>query len=186
MLKFAINTVQHLVDFLRDKRGSLSVEAVLIFPVLWFVLLASWVFFDAYRTVNVSVKASYTISDLLSREIEVITSSYLEGLNDILAYLVSEDEGTWLRVTVLSYDADNDELTLVWSEATGTYEGYVAADITDIESQVPIMADGDTAIVVETNSSWSPMVNIGLDDRVFANLVVTSPRFAPQLCFESC
>lgn len=177
---------QKMLHFLKETQASMSVEAVLVFPLLWTVLLASWVFFDAYRAKNINIKAAYTVSDLLSREIDVIDADYLEGLNDILSYLVGKDDGTWLRVTVLSYDEDEDDLELIWSEATGTSNGYTSANYDGIKDQIPVMADGDTAIVLETSSDWTPLVDVGLTSQTYANLVVVSPRFAPQLCFEQC
>ena len=43
------------------------------------------------------------------------------------------------------------------------------------------MADADTAIVVETWTTYDPLMDIGLSDTEIHNLVVTSPRFSEQL-----
>lgn len=50
---------------------------------------------------------------------------------------------------------------------------------------VPIMADAAiaTAIVVETWTTYDPIMDIGLTDTEIHNLVVTAPRFTDQLVF---
>ena len=56
-----------LATFAQDARGSLSVEAALILPLLCWFYVASFVWFDAFRTQNANLKASYTLADMLSR-----------------------------------------------------------------------------------------------------------------------
>ena len=45
------------------------------------------------------------------------------------------------------------------------------------------MADASTAIVVETWTTYTPIMEFGLGETEIHNLVVTSPRFTEQLMF---
>ena len=40
-------------------------------------------------------------------------------------------------------------------------------------------------IVVETWMAYEPIFNVGIEPRYYENVVVTSPRFAPQLKWKS-
>ena len=71
----------------RDERGSFSVEAILMFPMLVWAFMAMFVFFEGLRESNINLKATYTISDLLSRETDLIDQTYLDGMNNIYAWL---------------------------------------------------------------------------------------------------
>jgi len=47
--------------FAEDDQGSLSVEAVLIFPMLLWVTIASFTFFESYKSAYTSQRANATI-----------------------------------------------------------------------------------------------------------------------------
>lgn len=50
-----------------DQRGGIVLEFAVWFPVLLLWLVASAVIYDAYRSRDAAIKASYTISDIISR-----------------------------------------------------------------------------------------------------------------------
>lgn len=176
--------------FQRSERGQLSVETVMIVPLLLFAYAGLFTFFDGFRTVNLNTRASYTIADMLSRETNAINDDYIAGLNDILQLLTSSDYETILRVTVVTYNANDEELELVWSAVDGG-SGQHIKPITDgslssIEDKIPVMAHGDINIVVQTWSGFVPMMAwTGVEAQYFEHTVVTRPRFAPQLIWES-
>lgn len=182
--------------FRRDERGTLSVETAMFFPLLIFTFVGIYTFFDGFRTQNINVRASYTIADMLSRETNMIDDDYIEGLNKVLGLLTKSDYETILRITVVTMDAhdkttpDDDEYQLVWSEVEGGTGQYVKAltpaTLSTIEDRIPIMDHGDINIVVETWSGFVPIFDFGIDPYYFEHLVVTRPRFGPQLCWESC
>lgn len=171
--------------FGRDENGSYSLEAMLLFPIMAWAYIGMFIFFDAYRQQNVNLKASYTISDMLSRETELINMAYLDGMNKVLDYLTYSRFDTYLRVTVVYYDADIDRHILVWSEGTRNKPSLNQEEVEEqLSPHIPIMADTDTAIVVETWAAYEPIASVGIPPVSFENIVVTSPRFAPQLNFE--
>ena len=77
--------------FIRSETGSLSVEAVLMMPMLFFALTAMFVFFDAYQIRNTTGKAGYTIADMLSRETFPINQTYLDDTRSVFAFLARSD-----------------------------------------------------------------------------------------------
>lgn len=175
---------QRATRFLRREEGSYSVEALLMFPIMIWAYLGMFIFFDAYRQQNVNLKASYTIGDMLSREMRVIDQTYLDGLNKVLDYLTYSNHDTYIRVTVVIFDEDMDRHNLVWSRGTRTKPNLSEADMRQhLSPVIPIMADNSTAIVVETWAVYEPVANVGIPATSFENVVVVSPRFADQLRF---
>lgn len=173
-----------LRQFGRDLRGGLSVETVLIFPLLTWTYAAMFVFFDAFRAQNTNLKAAYTISDMISRETDGVSANYVEGLGTVFDYLTSSPSPTWIRVTVLycndrCYDPDR-ELRRDWSYATGEHSALTTANIqNDFDDKIPIIPPSERLILVETFMEYYPLFNIGLNQVIpFENYIVTRPRFA--------
>lgn len=186
-----------LSRFLRDTRGSMTVEAVIILPLLGWWLLASYVYYDAFNMRNVNLKAAYALSDMLSRERETVNANYIEGLDDVFQYMTQSADGdSYIRVSVIYCNANcgaNDDgrvLFADWSYATGTLAGYSTEtnDSGNLESrigeQIPIMAAGDRVVVVETYMLYKAPFVGGLSDRIYENFVVTRLRFVPQLNWD--
>lgn len=194
--------------YLRDEGASLSVEAVMVLPLLLWGYFGMFILFDAYRALAANIRVAYTISDMLSRELDAVDAAYIEGLNNIQDVLTQSPSRTVLRVTSARYNDDNGddvidpgEHDLVWSYSTAGKNAIVSADFEEkIVNYLPPMPDGGVLIVVETWMAYVPFMNITLEqlyqmgdksDRVvfgpfyFESLVATRPRFAGQLCFET-
>lgn len=173
--------------FWRGQDGSSqSMQMLIVFPLLSFALMGTYVGFDAFMRKNVVEKGAYTIGDILSREMLPVDQDYIDGLNDVLDFLTDAPEPTSLRITVVTYDQPNDELDLVWSNGARLINGLSQAEMrTTLAPEVPVMANADTAIIVETWVPYVPIADLGMGDAPFSNIVVTSPRFVPQLKWES-
>ena len=180
--------------FLSRETGAVSVETVIIFPILLWAYAAMFIYWDAYKAQNVNLKATYTIADMISREDDPITPGYVDGLNSVYTYLIRRVEGNDVRVSLVEYIPDpldpsaDPTMNLRWSHATGDYTGH--PDVTPIENQLPMMPGGSDLIVVETRMTWSPPFNfmlepVGLDTRDMTNLVFTSPRFVPRVRWDA-
>ena len=178
--------------FHRDDEASLSVEAVLVLPLLFWAFAASYAFFDIYRAKNLSLKGNYAISDLLSRETNTIDMNYLNGAKKVFSYLTHTDTSSWLRVTVVHCTANcsRDDRTLErdWSRATNGLPTFTNADImAHFEPIIPWIATGERVIIVESGIEYDPPFSqalTGLGPRDFNDIVMTRPRFAPQLCWD--
>lgn len=189
-MRMLTGLLSRLRRFRRSERGSFSVETVMIFPLLVFAVAGMYLFFDGVRTVNVNMRASYTIADMLSRETNVLDQDYIDGLNKVLRVLTQSKQDTLLRISVVRWDGANDKMVLVWSAVSGGTGVQVqpinAGTLSDISDRVPIMANGDINIVVETYAAFEPFLTFnGIDAYYFENLVVTRPRFGPQLRFDA-
>lgn len=187
MLKTCQKTLKRALNkFHRAEDGSFAVEAILVTPLLFTGLMLSFGWFTAFQAKAEANKAAYTLSDYITRQTEAITPEFIEGLADIYRFL-NNDGDISLRVSAVKWStADNDDgqYELVWSDAEGDYTALSNGGLSDIEARLPIMTDGAEVIVVETERSWSAPFDMGLDDVVFADFVVTTPRFAAQIPFD--
>lgn len=180
-----------LKNLLLNERGSVSVEAVLMFPMLVWAYIAMFVFFEGLREDNINLKSTYAVADLLSREDQLIDQTYVQGMAAVYQWLSRTANPISLRVSVVTYDAVNDEHDLVcsikWGEKNELSEEEVATTITP---HVPLMPNAGTAIVVETWATYTPLhedfaiMEVGLGESEIHNLVVTQPRFSPQMNCE--
>jgi Flp pilus assembly protein TadG len=172
--------------FARSEEGSISVEAMLIFPILLWCYLATFVFFDAFRSQSTNLKAAYTIGDTLSRETGYVTPAYLDSLSSLQKFLVDEDNGiARLRVTVYRYQASDNTYRVRWSRTRGGGLQMTDAVLASMRTRLPVMPDTEIAILVETWVGYHPSYSVGLHDFTFDDFVVTRPRFAGQLCVNS-
>lgn len=170
---------------LGDERGSISVEAILMFPMLAWAFMAMFVFFEGLRESNINLKATYTVSDLLSRETDLINDQYLDGMNAVYAWLSRSALPVQMRVTVVRYDEANLNHVNVWSRGINGRSDLTQEQAEELLTpHIPIMADASTAIVVETWALYDPVIDMGLTDTEIYNIVVTAPRFTEQLMLE--
>jgi len=172
-------------DFLADTRAGLSVETVIIMPLLWWGYMGMFVLFEGYRSISANNRASYTISDMLSRETNSITPAYLQGLNKMVDILTQSPHRTVLRVSVVSYDEDDDEHELEWSYSTPGQNKITDGELNSkLVPYLPPMPDAAQVIVVETWMAFVPVLNVGIAPKYFESLTTIRPRFAGQLKFN--
>lgn len=193
-----------LARFAADERATLSVELVLMLPLLALWLTASFVFFDAFRVNMVNEKAAYTVADMISRQTEV-TTEFINGSNEIFDFLINRRGRTWLRATSVKYHAPDpvagtDEWYEVrWSVATRGREAFGADSFEelDIKDYIPVMSDQETVVITETFTAYTAPFNPFLvvpaaisDDNLempfpnafnFNAFIVTRPRFVREI-----
>ena len=174
--------------FRREDEGSMLVEAVIILPTLFAAVLATFVFFDAYRNQAITIKANYTIADAVSRESGYITNTYMINTWTLHKLLTNSDNLTQLRVSVIEYDSDTDKHTVIWSRAKGgglAYDDVAISVIGLSANDVPVLPDSEILIVVQTSVDYEPDFSIGLGAFTFANTTFTRPRWAGRnLCYS--
>ena len=169
-------------SFFRSELGTVTVETVVIFPLLVWAYTAMFVFWDAFKTENINLKSAYTIADMISREQRMIDDTYIEGARTIYRFLNAGNDNQQVRVSVVSLRVDalgNEVHELEWSYGTEGLACYT--DVALLEPRIPIMAPGDQVIVVDTAADWEPVFNVGLPARQMRETVVTSPRFVPRV-----
>lgn len=172
--------------FRRSEDGSITVEALLILPILMWAYLGTFVFFDGYRAQSINVKAAYTIGDTLSRETGYVTPAYMDSMHLLQQFLVRTIEPVRLRITVYAFDLPNNRYVVRWSQVRGgTITALNTAALAALRPSLPNMANGELAILTETWVGYEPDFSVGIDPFTFRDLVVTRPRFGPQLCWNS-
>lgn len=112
-------------QFRADNRGSVSVELVVVLPILIFAYVASLVFFDAFRARKDAQVAALTVADLLSRNTEAVSTAYMDGLNEVYDFLTSGNQETRLRMSSVMWDHATNEPQVMWSYGT---RGFLSLD----------------------------------------------------------
>lgn len=172
--------------FAADTSGLLSVEAAIMVPTLVFMLSLLYTTFDIFRYDATNARAAYTVADLLSRETDPVNQGFIDGMKNVYDYItLSDGSETWVRVTVVRYDDDDEELKLLWSHVAGTEAALTTETLATVAADVPDMADEDTVIVVETFTPYHMPFNVGIADFAYRNVIVTRPRFAAQLLWTN-
>ncbi len=153
----------------------MTVEFVVVFPLLMLWFIGSFVFFQTYRNYSQAEKASFAIADIMSRQSEV-DSAFIDDLKPLFQGMQPKaSTGEWVRVSSISFD-DDDGYEILWSRSVGG-----GSDLSDTDSMtdfLPAMMDGDTIILTETYVPYRPMVDwVGIPELTWANRVVTRPRY---------
>ena len=122
-----------------------------------------------------------------------IDMNYLLGIEDVYTYLTQGGDPAWVRVTVVRCTEQCDSQanrTLVkdWSRATDGLATHSDGDVQETYNDVvPMIAEGERVIMVETMAGYQPPFSVyltGIEERDLFDIVMTRPRFAPQLCWE--
>lgn len=191
---------RRLGQFARTERGTVTVESVIILPLLLFGLQAVHTYFDAYRHQSLALKANYAVSDYLSR-VDKYDRTTLEGLDELFEYMSRTGEESWVRVTVVKCeltaaecnDAIPRKLTLdpgdsQVSNGSGINPHTQPTMRQFLGPHIPKMYNGEDLIVVETVAKYEPPFAgfwTGIYPRNTEHVVVTSPREYQTLCFDT-
>lgn len=180
--------------FKNDDAGSMSIELVLVTPIIVWVLLSTFVYFDAFRVEANVNRASTTLAEMFSRETVPITGNYLDGAREVLRTLTYEESAPDYRVTVYRYNTGNGRYLRVWSRHRGMGAALTWAEVRALgeADRLPVMNGVDHNILVETRVEYDAPFRIGLgpftgtdlDDLTFQTFTVIRPRQS-QLCFDT-
>ncbi len=174
-----------LKRFCRDEAGTITVEFMIVLPLLIWCFAGMHVFFAAYRTQTINVKAAYTLGDQVSRETNYITPEYMDSLDNLHEFLTNTRSPSAIRITAFEYEQDDDTYRVIWSQARGGQANRVTdSRILDVRSHLPVMPDEEIAILTETWVDFVADDFIGLEPFTSYEVVVTRPRFASQSCWN--
>lgn len=165
--------------FSNDEQGTMTVEFVVVFPLLMLWFIGSFVFFQTYRNYSHAEKASFAIADIMSRQTEV-DSDFIDELKPLFEGMQPRPSANqWMRVSSISFDED-DGYEVLWSRAVGG--GEALADASTMTEFLPEMIDGDTVILTETYVPYRPMVDwVGIPELTWGNRVVSRPRYVSSV-----
>ncbi|SEK54431.1 hypothetical protein SAMN05421666_1046 [Roseovarius nanhaiticus] len=173
-----------LTRFRSEERGSVMVEAVITLPLLIWALGATYEFFEVHRYQSARDKASYTIADMVSREMSAVTPTYLNNAKTVFDTIANDGVPNSMRVTLVKYDSDENVYSVKWSHVRGaTYlRALTDSDVKTAHDRLPQMRDGEELVVVDSLSKYEPMFDIGLGTGMnVSTSVMAIPRFAPQI-----
>ena len=181
--------------FRKDEQGSMAIELCIVTPILVWVLISTIVYFDLFRTEASVTRASLTIADLFSRELDPVSDEYIDGAVTLLEELTFADDTPLMRITSYSYDSTSGTYQTIWSETRGLEPAINDAALAalDAAGRLPMLADGARSVLLETSTDYVPILSTNLslfnmpyiDDQVFNTFTVIRPRFGTKrLCFD--
>jgi hypothetical protein len=181
--------------FLKDESGVLLAEALIMLPILIWGFVALVVYWDLFRVMNVSQKAAYSISDVLSRQEFPISEDFIEGMPALLSFLTPDAAGSRLRITSLQmvegpnnpanpvFDANDDFCLLFSRSSSPLIDPYTQSDLKALAPKIPDMNGLESVVIVETWVDYAPDFDTGVlntapgvKDQVFYQFIVTRPR----------
>jgi len=180
---FRMNRV--LRRFARDEGGATITEFVFAMMWLSWWYVAAFAFFDGFRQYNASIKATYTVGDILSRQMFPVDRTYMEGLKGLYEYAIKFGSTPELRYSSVKWVDAQSRYEVHWSYSTGGKSAMTNADLADLTDKLPVLVDGEHVIVVESTSIYHALFKVGVRDGLeFNNFIVTSPRFTPRLEYQ--
>lgn len=175
-----------LTRFKRSERGTIMAEAVLVLPFMLWAYLGLFVYWDAFRSINRIQKATYTVSDMISREMVTINDAYITGMDSVLERLIDGDQDASIRVTSVTWSQTNMKFEVHWSRTTGAsaLPTLTTSTLQDYKDRIPAMSDGDYVVIVEALVPYQPAFNVGVAAADYEQFIVTRPRFVPKVCLS--
>lgn len=175
-----------LKTFARREDGTIAMEAMIVLPAMFWAFLVCFSIFDTFRMYNINQKAAYTIGDAISRETVPLDAAYLAGMHQMFEYLSSSNGSASLRVSAMQWSQTDDRYYSLWSQAIGGQSPLTESDVIAMRTRLPVMPDAEVVTLVETWTEYDPPFKTGLEEQEIRNFIFTRPRFAPQVCWESC
>ena len=168
--------------FLADQRGSLTIEFVIWVPWLLFYLMFTTAAFLAMDSRLEATRASITLTDVVSREEDPITETFLTDLAAMMDQLTpSVANGKMYRISVLR--AQDGAVNVKWSTCFGGIEALTEENLpADI---LPPMTELSEVLLVETFVPYQPISRVfGIEPVVWTNRKFVVPRFVQQVVLD--
>ncbi len=195
------NLKQRFATFLRDEDGLVLAEGLLMLPLVIWALVAMFIYWDVFRTINITQKAAYGVADVLSRQKDDIPLTFANGLQKVLDFLTPGGHPVNMRITSLECVAPtgpgctttNGSYKLLFSFSP---EGKVVAltqpdiQVWRTTGKVPVLNHGESVFIVETEVNFKAQLQtaiagfmVGVEDAKYGQFIVTKPRHR-RLCLQ--
>lgn len=169
--------------FMRDEKGTVLIETLVVLPLFLWAFAALFAYWDAYRNINTVQKASYTVADLISRNQVPVDDAYIGGMLSTLNYVMKTENTGKMRVTSFKWNDPDKRYEVIFSRSPNQAMPQLTNnDLANLKSRLPIMANADSAVLVEVDVPYTPPVNYGLAPGSLTQFIVTRPRLIPKLC----
>lgn len=177
-----------LLRFRKGTEGVMAVEMVILLPALMWMIATSFELYEVHRHKAIRIKATYTVADLLSREMIQADTDLLNTAKIIFDQQTMDNRVTQVRMSVVRYIGATETYAVMWSQlrGEGPMTALTTAEVANAHDQLPTLAGGEELIIVESTSVYQPTLGYpGLNNDYAVNTRVFSGiRFLPQLCFE--
>ncbi len=185
MMRFPQTLRSRVKAFRDDETGNASVELVFMVPLLAVITFGLITFFTAFKAKTQATRAATVIADMVSRETNPITPTYLTGVSGLMDTMIETDETPEYRLTAFTWNQRAGEYRVRWSKHDSSHGALTHADLNAVSDRLPTLKKGQRAILVETWVDYEPLHSIGYDESStsFENFLVAAPRFVPQLCW---
>jgi hypothetical protein len=174
--------IGYIRRFARGERAAVAFETVLMTPILVWAFIGSFVFFDAYRVYNTSVKTTYMVADMLSRQTSLVFGHDIQGMADVSNTIIRGSNEVEMRVSQIAMIDGN--YNVDWSYGVNGAARLFNSNLASISDRLPIMPNGERVILVETFVSYDAPFNVGLTVARFDNFTLARPRYAGQVPFD--
>ena len=174
--------------FKSSESGLITIETLIIFPVITWALLASVTFTDAFRHQTTLQKSVYTAGDLISRANgRSITPEYIDGVYSFVRRMNDSPHPVRMRITLIGWDQQAEQLRVVWSNSSHAgADGELDDFILNLNYApfIPTITQGETLLLTEGWLDYEPPFNVGLSARVLSEIALLRPRFAPGISYD--
>ncbi|MFN3992249.1 MAG: TadE/TadG family type IV pilus assembly protein [Tabrizicola flagellatus] len=187
-------------SFLREEDGLVLAEGLLMLPLVVWALVAMFIYWDVFRTINVTQKAAYGVADLLSRQRDTISTNFANGLQNVMDFLTPGGHPVKMRITSLECQgangggctATNGTYRLLFSFSPGgKVQPLTQADIQLWKGvKIPVLNNLESVYVVETSVEFKAQLQtaiagfmVGVEDATYGQFIVTKPRHR-RLCLQ--
>ncbi len=178
--------------FLRDENGNAVIESVFMLPLVLWAAFVMVVFWDGYHVMNKLQKASYTVSDVVSRwQGDPLQASDVNGLLGMMTYLLNEEgQQPRFRLSSIIWVAMRNRYEVQWSCSMDPVPlpPYTTTSLQLVADRLPMAADGTTQILVETEFDYDMLTKIpgnssnaasnSVRNVTFGEFIPVRPRFA--------
>ena len=180
--------------FLSDANGTVTVEAVLIFPLMFWLLIFGPVTFDIVRERTAVVRNTYMVAKGLSMQKPDDPYSTYEGLSDeFLSFyksafneLFSGDVTTGLRITEVEKHPDTGAIQVAWEDEdpNNGFSTTVASNMANMQDSFPHFTDAECLLMVEGWRDYSSIIQwrflgytVGWKDKRIYHRAFIRPRY---------
>ena len=166
--------------------GSISVETVLVLPLVIWALTAAFTFTDVFRHQTSLQKSVHTAADIVSRASgNALTPDYLDGVFGFMERMTDTDQALRVRMSLIGWDDVRDEFRVVWSH--GSPAVPVALDDVVLNAAyrdaIPAISPGETLLMVEGALSYEPPFRMNMLPQTLSEVALVRPRFAPGIAY---
>lgn len=162
----------------REDGGAVTIEAILMLPLLFWGMWSTLSYFDGYRQSSRNLKATYALADIISRESRDMNTQYIDTMYQLLQAMLASRSDVSMRISFIRKDPDDGHVVL-WSCERGVYfTEWNTESFQGILDRIPAMADDSTMILVEARDWYTRPFKTGFGDNSFPmeNFIFTHPR----------